>query len=137
VGDPGFSRDHDRLDENAIQNLSFFHGTSSVFAKSILGRDGGIPFPRKESIELAAKRFDLCMSHVFNWLELATFFEAAGCKNSIAAPLALRNIAQGTQGSLIEYGAFYLTLDPEIAAGYANNNRYGSEVLTLAGEASV
>ncbi len=127
--------DRKSLDPTAIPNLSFFHGTSSVFARNVLGHASGIPFPRDESIKLAATLFDLCMSHVSNWLELATFFDAAGCTNSIAAPLALRNIAQGTQGSLIEYGAFYVTLNPEIAASYAVNSRYGSEVLTLAGEA--
>jgi hypothetical protein len=117
------------MEANAVKNLIFFHGTSTTFARMLLGRAGGMPFPRQQSIRLGKELFTLCMTHVTNFFELAELFTKANSKCWSSAPIALQNIAGDNDRSLMAYGHVYLTLNPDTAISYACRTPYGSELL--------
>jgi hypothetical protein len=117
------------MEANVVKDLNFFHGTSTPFARMLIGRAGGMPFPREQSMRLAKELFALCMSHVANFFELAELFAKANSECWCSAPIALQNIATRNDRSLMAYGQLYLTLSPDIAIRYACRTPYGSELL--------
>jgi len=117
------------MEASAVKNLIFFHGTSTPFARMLLGRAEGMPFPREQSMSLGEELFALCMTHVTDFFELAELFTKANSASWCSAPIALQNIASHNDSGLMAYGHVYLTLDPETAIRYACRTPYGSELL--------
>lgn len=113
-----------------INSLKFYHGTSNLFATAILKSPKTSVFPYEQCLQLGQTLFKRCMSHVDAWIDLAVFFQEAGCKNWSNAPLGLKNIADGVRNSSVEYGALYATPDPMMAQNYTIRNKCGSELIT-------
>jgi hypothetical protein len=123
-----------KLDGDHIPTLVFFHGTSSPFARGLLGRPGGISFPRDECITACQELFALCMSHVDNIFLLGDLFIRGNSPMWSTAPIALQNVANGNDRSRISYGELYITMNPEIAVNYCCRSPYGSELLLVISE---
>lgn len=109
-----------------------FHGTSSYFVRALLLGEGA-PIKNRNVFRLAEDLYDLMIEISGTFNRCAELYSQSGNAGTVA-PLALMNIHEKRQSSLIAYGDFYVSIFSNIAASYAANSLFGSELLRFIDE---
>jgi hypothetical protein len=112
-----------------IRHLPFYHGTSAPFVRGLLGLPDGIAFPRQECKEVCEALLHLLLERARDFGDIANVFWEAQSPWFASAPLALKNVAEQNDFSLVTYGKVYITLNRNIAIRYGCRSPYGSELL--------
>src|ERR1700722_10922482 len=114
--------------------LSFFHGTSSRAAASLL-RDGARNvFDDLDAWKAAEAVWKAILTRAGTFGRAANLFHDAGSAYSGSAPIALENAANRTRHGLMAHGPFYSTLNFSNACAYASRSNSGSELLLMISE---
>ena len=110
-----------KLKTEAPLPFSLYHGTSTVFMKSIIehGLAGINPIEEWKVMELAKKVFDLSCKHLTDYIPFKNR------RNSFE-----NMVFQRSQGMNWQHGETYLSSSIHKATSYATSNWMGSELLT-------
>lgn len=111
-----------------MRRVDLYHGTSSFFAKKLLLGSEASPLKSSGAFACVSELYQLMITTAGSFIETAKLYPKDRGVGGVA-PLALKNVHERYDASLMAYGAFFASFNRRIAGSYAANNPSGSELL--------